>query len=56
VNAIRAAGATSLKAISGALNDRGIRWARGTTWHVSSVANLLARSQRLAKFANSNAC
>jgi DNA invertase Pin-like site-specific DNA recombinase len=48
VNAIRATGATSLEAISRALNDRGIRSARGATWHVSSVANLLARSQNLA--------
>ena len=50
VHAIRATGATSLKAISRALNDRGIRSARGATWHVSSVANLLARSQNLAGF------
>jgi DNA invertase Pin-like site-specific DNA recombinase len=51
VNAIRSAGATSLKAMSRALNNRGIRSARGATWHVSSVGNLLARSQRLAKCA-----
>jgi hypothetical protein len=37
-----------LEAISRALNDRGIRSARGATWHVSSVANVLARSQNLA--------
>jgi hypothetical protein len=48
VNAIRATGATTLEAICRALNDRGIRSARGATWHVSSVANLLARSQNLA--------
>jgi DNA invertase Pin-like site-specific DNA recombinase len=48
VNAIRATGATSLEAISRALNDRRIRSARGATWHVSSVANLLARSQNLS--------
>jgi DNA invertase Pin-like site-specific DNA recombinase len=48
VNAIRATGATTLEAISRAMNDRGIRSARGATWHVSSVANLLARSQNLA--------
>jgi DNA invertase Pin-like site-specific DNA recombinase len=48
VNAIRATGATSLEAISRALNERGVRPARGATWHVSSVANLLARSQNLA--------
>jgi hypothetical protein len=48
VNAIRAAGASTLEAIFRALNDRGIRSARGATWHVSSVANVLARSQNLA--------
>jgi DNA invertase Pin-like site-specific DNA recombinase len=48
VNAIRATGANSLEAISRALNDRGVRPARGATWHASSVANLLARSQNLA--------
>jgi len=48
VNAIRATGATTLEAITRALNDRGIRSARGATWHVSSVQNLLARLQRLA--------
>jgi DNA invertase Pin-like site-specific DNA recombinase len=48
VNAIRATGATTLEAISRALNDRRIRSARGATWHVSSVANLLARSQNLS--------
>jgi DNA invertase Pin-like site-specific DNA recombinase len=48
VNAICATGATTLEAISRAMNDRGIRSARGATWHVSSVANLLARSQNLA--------
>ena len=49
VNAIRATGATTLDAITRGLNDRGVRSARGATWHVSSVANLLARSQRLAE-------
>jgi DNA invertase Pin-like site-specific DNA recombinase len=48
VSAIQAAGATSLEAISRALNDRGVRPARGAIWYASSVANLLARSQSLA--------
>jgi len=30
-----------------ALNDRKIRMSRGSQWHVSSVANLLARTQKL---------
>jgi DNA invertase Pin-like site-specific DNA recombinase len=35
-------------AIANELNTRGIRTARGGRWHVSSVANLLARTQKLA--------
>jgi DNA invertase Pin-like site-specific DNA recombinase len=48
VNAIRNAGTTSLQGISDALNRQGIRTARGKRWHVSSVANLLAREKLLA--------
>ena len=49
VNAIRGAGATTLREVCEALNERGIRSARGGKWHVSSVMNLLARAQeRLA--------
>jgi DNA invertase Pin-like site-specific DNA recombinase len=40
LNAIRNAGAQTLDAICWALNDQGIRTARGKGWHVSSVANL----------------
>jgi DNA invertase Pin-like site-specific DNA recombinase len=47
VNAIRNAGTTSLQGISEALNKQGIRTARGKRWHVSSVANLLARAKSL---------
>ena len=42
VQAIRNTGVTTLRAISAALNQRGIRSARGGQWHPSSVANLLA--------------
>jgi DNA invertase Pin-like site-specific DNA recombinase len=48
VNAIRNAGTTSLGGISKALNKQGIRTARGKRWHVSSVANLLARAKVFA--------
>ena len=48
VLAIRNTGATTLEAMSQALNQRGIRAARGGRWHVSSVANLLARAQNFA--------
>ena len=49
VEAIRSTGATTLAAISAALNERCIRTARGGRWHVSSVMNLLARANKLAQ-------
>jgi DNA invertase Pin-like site-specific DNA recombinase len=48
VQAIRGSGAATLEAITVALNQRGIRSARGGRWHASSVANLLARASRTA--------
>jgi DNA invertase Pin-like site-specific DNA recombinase len=44
VQSIRSSGATSLEAITVALNQRGIRSARGGRWYASAVANLLARA------------
>jgi DNA invertase Pin-like site-specific DNA recombinase len=49
IEAIRRNGANTLEAISGTLNLRGIRSARGGRWHVSSVSNLLARAQKFAQ-------
>jgi DNA invertase Pin-like site-specific DNA recombinase len=46
VQAIRSSGATTLEAITVALNQRGIRSARGGRWHASSVANLLTRAKQ----------
>jgi DNA invertase Pin-like site-specific DNA recombinase len=46
LNAIRAAGTTTIDAMTKTLNQRGILSPRGGQWHVSSVANLLARAQR----------
>ncbi len=46
IDSIKATGVSSLGAIAVALNNRGIRSARGGRWHVSTVANLLARSVR----------
>ena len=43
VRELRAAGATTARAIAEALNARGIRTARGGEWHHSTVRNLLAR-------------
>jgi DNA invertase Pin-like site-specific DNA recombinase len=40
---IRASGATSLRAIAGELNVRGMLTRRGGRWHVSTVMNLLDR-------------
>lgn len=46
LDAIRNAGATTLEAMSQALNQRGIRSARGGRWRASSVASLLARARQ----------
>ena len=40
---IRASGATSLRGIATALNDRGMMTRRGGSWQVSNVRNLLGR-------------
>ena len=48
VRAIQSTGAVTLEAITCALNERGVRPARGSRWYASSVANLLQRTQRLA--------
>jgi DNA invertase Pin-like site-specific DNA recombinase len=44
---IRAAGATSLRDMAAALNQRAIHSARGGSWHVSSVMNLMIRAKEL---------
>jgi DNA invertase Pin-like site-specific DNA recombinase len=46
VETIKASGVTSLAGIARALNARGMRSARGARWHVSTVANLLVRTNR----------
>ncbi|PHP64735.1 resolvase [Zhengella mangrovi] len=43
IASIRRSGITSLRGIASALNDRGVRTARGGRWHVSNVRNVLAR-------------
>jgi DNA invertase Pin-like site-specific DNA recombinase len=48
LRSIQNSGATTLDAITRALNERGIRSARGAQWHVSSVSNLLSRVQKFA--------
>ena len=44
IRSIQSAGPIGMVAIAKTLNERGIRTARGGQWHVSSVANLLARA------------
>jgi hypothetical protein len=44
---VRAEGAITLAAITSALNYRRIPTQRGARWHVSSVANLIDRAQKL---------
>jgi DNA invertase Pin-like site-specific DNA recombinase len=44
VRQIQASGATTFRAIAAALNNRGVRTARGGNWHDSTVRNLLARA------------
>jgi DNA invertase Pin-like site-specific DNA recombinase len=44
VRQMQAAGATTARAIAAALNERGVRTARGGDWHDSTVRNLLARA------------
>jgi DNA invertase Pin-like site-specific DNA recombinase len=45
VRQIQATGLTTHRAIAQALNDRGVRTARGGDWHDSTVRNLLARAR-----------
>jgi DNA invertase Pin-like site-specific DNA recombinase len=47
VRTLQITGTKTLDAITSALNERGVRTARGSHWHVSSVANLLARARKL---------
>ena len=44
LDAYRAEGRTTLRAIAAALNERGVRTARGGEWHDSTVRNLLTRA------------
>jgi DNA invertase Pin-like site-specific DNA recombinase len=46
VNSVRASGVTDLRGIAQALNDRGVRTARGGRWHVSNVKNVIDRTAR----------
>ena len=47
LRALRAEGTITIGAVTRSLNERRIPTPRGSRWHVSSVANLLARTQKL---------
>jgi DNA invertase Pin-like site-specific DNA recombinase len=47
LRAMHAEGTITIGAITRSLNARRVPTARGSRWHVSSVANLLARARRL---------
>jgi DNA invertase Pin-like site-specific DNA recombinase len=44
VHQIQASGATTMKAIAAALNERNVRTARGGAWYTSTVRNPMARA------------
>jgi len=47
IESLRVAGVRDLRRLAAALNDRGVRTARGGRWHVSNVKNVIDRSNRL---------
>jgi DNA invertase Pin-like site-specific DNA recombinase len=48
IGSLQKAGVTSLRGIAIALNNRGIRTARGGKWQVSNIRNVLTRLERPA--------
>jgi DNA invertase Pin-like site-specific DNA recombinase len=48
IQAVQAAGISTLAGIAGALNARGVKTRRGGAWHAASVLALLARSPSVA--------
>ena len=45
IDSLRSAGVGDLRGLADALNQRGVRTARGGQWHVSNIRNVIARSQ-----------
>ena len=43
IRAVKKSGATTLREIAAALNDRGVQTARGGEWHATTVKNLIGR-------------
>ena len=46
IESLRASGVRDLRSLAAALNNRGVRTARGRQWHVSNVKNLVDRLSR----------
>ena len=46
IDSLRSAGVRDLRGLAHALNTRGVRTARGGSWHVSNVKNLIDRVVR----------
>jgi DNA invertase Pin-like site-specific DNA recombinase len=44
IESLRSAGVTDLRGLAEALNQRGVRTARGGRWHVSNIRNVIARA------------
>jgi DNA invertase Pin-like site-specific DNA recombinase len=55
INSIQRSGITSLWSIAQALNERGVRTARGGKWQVSNVRNVLARRECSSSFVGDRA-
>lgn len=51
IQQVKASGATSFNAIATALNERGVKTARGGTWAAATVRNIMLRTPDLAKAA-----
>jgi DNA invertase Pin-like site-specific DNA recombinase len=45
IDSLRANGVRDLRGLASALNDRGVRTARGGRWHVSNVKNVIDRGR-----------
>ena len=46
IQGLRASGVTDLRGLADALNNRGVRTARGGRWYVSNVRNVLMRAEK----------
>ena len=49
IESLRASGISDLRGLAAALNQRGIRTARGGQWHVSNVKNVLDRAPKIGR-------